>query len=91
MKGKITIEADEGNCIKVIGDMVYKSKEKILLLDALLTALSLTPMEQLLLVSLILDGKIGRKDAPGKTVVSANEEMIKKILKEKRKQESEGD
>lgn len=91
MTGKIVIEANEDNCISVAGTIRCKNKDKFLLLDALLTALELTPIDQLVLASMILDGKIGRKDAPGKTIVSANEEMIKKILEEKRKQESEGD
>lgn len=91
MKGKITLETDGGEMISCSVDMrCISRKDKILLIDALCTSLMLDTMDILVLAELLVDGKIGTKEAPGKMVIGADMGMIDKILKEK-KQESEGD
>lgn len=94
MTGKITIEAVEKpeRGITVVGEMEHmNSTDKLALVDGLLMVLELNPLDTLVLVSMIIDGKIGKREAPGKTVISADKGMIDKILKEKGKQTPDGD
>lgn len=94
MKGKIIIEAVEEpeRGITVVGEMEHmNSTDKLALVDGLLMTLELNSLDTLVLVSMIIEGKIGKREAPGKTVISADKGMIDKILKEKGKQTPDGD
>lgn len=91
MKGKITLETCGGAEICCSVEMKNMSrKDKILLIDALCTALDLDALDILVLAQMLVDGKIGRKDIPGKTVITTDAVTVKKIV-EKKKQKSEWD
>lgn len=84
MTGKITIEAGESTGLQISTDIgVNGFADKVKLVDALLIGLQCSPIELFGIGALAMKGEIGRRDSLGKTVVSADVGMLKKMLEQR--------